>query len=69
MKCPKCEGLMFVERFADYFLTFHAWKCINCGAILDQTILSNRSKQPVVSSGPTEESLPLEQDLLTVSDD
>ena len=44
MKCPKCNGLMFIERFADYFLTFHAWKCVNCGAIMDQTILSNRAK-------------------------
>lgn len=35
---------MFIERFADYFLTFHAWKCVNCGAIMDQTILSNRAK-------------------------
>jgi hypothetical protein len=45
MKCPKCEGLMFVERFSDYFLTFHAWKCINCGAVMDQTILSNKHSQ------------------------
>ena len=45
MKCPKCNGMMFVERFADYFLTFHAWKCINCGAIMDQTIMSNRAKR------------------------
>lgn len=45
MKCPKCAGLMFVERFADYFLTFHAWKCINCGAIMDETILSNKNTQ------------------------
>jgi hypothetical protein len=61
---------MFVERFADYFLTFHAWKCINCGAIMDQTILSNRSRQPaVVGSGEGEEALALESDLMKVSDD
>ncbi len=45
MKCPKCDGMMFVERFCDYFLTFHAWKCINCGAVMDQTILSNQQNQ------------------------
>ncbi len=44
MKCPKCEGLMFVERFSDYYLTFYAWKCINCGAVMDQTILSNKTE-------------------------
>jgi ribosomal protein L37AE/L43A len=63
MKCPKCEGLMFVERFADYFLTFHAWKCINCGSIMDQTILANRSKQPaLVSAGSNEGALALDSD-------
>jgi hypothetical protein len=45
MKCPKCEGLMFVERFSDYFLTFYAWKCINCGAVMDHTILSHKHNQ------------------------
>ena len=44
MKCPKCSGMMIVERFADYFLTFHAWKCVNCGAIMDQAILSQKTK-------------------------
>lgn len=54
MKCPKCEGLMFMERFSDFFLTFSAWKCVNCATIIDQTILSNKSgiqfePTPVVS--------------------
>lgn len=44
MKCPKCRGLMYVERLSDYFLTFHAWKCVNCGAIMDHTILQNRRR-------------------------
>lgn len=35
---------MFIERFADYFLTFHAWKCVNCGSVMDQTILANRAR-------------------------
>ncbi|HET6465337.1 MAG TPA: hypothetical protein VFH55_06990 [Nitrospiria bacterium] len=59
MKCPKCNGLMFIERFADYFLTFHAWKCVNCGAIMDQTILSNRAKgaemELMLQTVPTDE--------------
>ena len=44
MKCPKCDGLMFLERLSDFFLTFYAWKCVNCGAIMDRTILNNRKK-------------------------
>ncbi len=44
MDCPKCNGLMDLERFSDFFLVFYAWKCINCGAVIDKTIASNRSK-------------------------
>jgi hypothetical protein len=32
------------ERFSDFFLVFYAWKCINCGAIIDRTISKNRRK-------------------------
>jgi len=42
MECPKCQGLMDLERFSDFFLVFYAWKCINCGAVIDKTIASNR---------------------------
>ena len=38
MECPKCKGLMMLERFSDFFLAFYAWKCINCGAVIDRTI-------------------------------
>jgi DNA-directed RNA polymerase subunit M/transcription elongation factor TFIIS len=31
MKCPKCNGLMVKERFADENAAFHEWKCVNCG--------------------------------------
>lgn len=42
MGCPKCKGLMMLERFSDFFLVFYAWKCINCGAVIDRTIANNR---------------------------
>ena len=45
MECPKCKGLMMLERFSDFFLIFYAWKCINCGAIIDRTISNNRRKE------------------------
>ena len=44
MDCPKCKGMMMLERFSDFFLVFYAWKCINCGAIIDRTISDNRRK-------------------------
>src|ERR1700745_1340096 len=47
MQCGKCKGLMVRERFSDYFLIVYAWKCINCGAIVDPTITHNQKKRPV----------------------
>ncbi len=44
MECPKCQGLMTLDRFSDFFIVFYAWKCINCGAMIDRTIASNRRK-------------------------
>ncbi len=44
MECPKCRGFMHLERMSDFFLVFYAWKCINCGALIDKTIASNRRK-------------------------
>lgn len=44
MTCPRCKGLMMLQCFSDFFHIFHAWKCINCGAILDRTITGNRRK-------------------------
>jgi len=44
MECPKCKGFMELDRFSDFFLIFYAWKCINCGAIIDKTIANNRRK-------------------------
>jgi hypothetical protein len=35
---------MTLERFSDFFIVFYAWKCINCGAMIDRTIATNRRK-------------------------
>ncbi len=48
MPCPKCSGLMYLERLSDFFVIFHVWKCINCGALMDKTILDNRRKSLAV---------------------
>ena len=45
MKCPKCDGFMYIERFLDYALVFYGWKCANCGSIIDRTVLDNRNSQ------------------------
>jgi hypothetical protein len=49
MECPKCNGLMQLERMSDFFLVFFAWKCINCGALIDKTIATNRRQSVVLS--------------------
>jgi hypothetical protein len=50
MECPKCKGLMMMERFADFFLVFYAWKCVNCGSVVDQTISANQQRVLVAES-------------------
>jgi hypothetical protein len=33
-----------VGALLGFFLVFYAWKCINCGAVIDRTIAANRRK-------------------------
>ena len=53
MECPKCNGRMMLERFSDFFFAFYAWKCINCGAIIDRTIAQNRRKSLATEESQT----------------
>jgi phage FluMu protein Com len=50
MTCGKCGGLMIREQFSDYFLVCYAWKCVNCGAVVDMTITKNQEKPTVAES-------------------
>lgn len=51
MRCVKCGGCMALRQFYDFFETCYAWRCINCGLVLDKVIAKNRreslSTQPV----------------------
>jgi hypothetical protein len=31
-------------KFYDFFESCHAWKCVNCGAIIDRTIARHRRR-------------------------
>nr|MBI3613883.1 hypothetical protein [Nitrospirota bacterium] len=42
MECHKCRGLMVQEWWADFFEETRAWRCLNCGAMLDRMILHNQ---------------------------
>ena len=48
MQCPRCGGLMIVERFQDLLdetgrINFYALRCLLCSETLDPTILMNRT--------------------------
>lgn len=42
MKCPRCNGAMVYERFQDMLDLFYAWRCLNCGEIVDPVVVRNR---------------------------
>ena len=48
MRCRRCQGLMVWDRFIDLaqsdLLWAFAWRCVNCGEVLDAVILSQRRK-------------------------
>jgi hypothetical protein len=45
MKCGKCSGIMFQEKYYSQEDSFFAWRCLYCGEIVDEVILENRLKQ------------------------
>lgn len=52
MTCPKCHGLMVFTKFYDFFDSCHAWRCLNCGAIIDKAIAENRRRMRPVEAHP-----------------
>ena len=56
MECPKCKGLMMLERFSDFFLIFYAWKCIDYSAVHrshDFQQPAQESRRPACTAGAT----------------
>jgi hypothetical protein len=51
MRCERCEGLMVLDRLVDLEsseLWLSAWRCANCGNVVDDQIRRHRS-QPLES--------------------
>ncbi|GAB4374156.1 MAG: hypothetical protein Kow00128_24090 [Deltaproteobacteria bacterium] len=42
IRCPRCNGAMVYERFMDMLDMFYAWRCLNCGEIMDPVVERNR---------------------------
>jgi len=46
MRCGKCGGLMFYEKFiSEEIEDFSGWRCVICGDIVDEVILKNRARR------------------------
>ena len=42
MKCARCHGKMYAEKFYSQNGAFHGWRCLICGDIIDPVILLHR---------------------------
>ncbi len=48
MNCPKCNGFMVTEEMMDGgYVAGYGWRCVNCGDVIDQQIIMNRSRKGV----------------------
>lgn len=50
MQCQRCRGLMVVEQFlvlgdATGHLWLRAWRCVNCGEVIEPGIARHRRSQ------------------------
>ena len=45
MRCPRCSGAMVFERFQDMLDLYYAWRCVNCGRIVDPVVERNREPE------------------------
>lgn len=44
MICARCEGFMYDGYLAEANGIYSVKKCVNCGEMLDEVILSNRNR-------------------------
>jgi hypothetical protein len=46
MQCERCEGQMLMDHYMDMeesgALWLTAWRCLNCGNVVDEQILEHR---------------------------
>jgi hypothetical protein len=46
MSCPRCSGLLIVERYVEMYGDLHYLKCLNCGAVRDARIEAHQRRPP-----------------------
>lgn len=42
--CPRCGGAMIPERCHEMLAVFYAWRCLNCGEMVDPVVERNRAE-------------------------
>ena len=52
MECLKCKGLMVTERNSGFFSEVFVWRCVNCGLMMDPTIIRNQHTSVFVHGQP-----------------
>jgi hypothetical protein len=57
MQCERCEGLMVVGQFLDLLQSgevwLQAWRCPNCGNVVDEQIRRHKAQRPPLHRGRT----------------
>jgi uncharacterized Zn finger protein len=54
MPCERCNGLMVLDRLVDLEsseLWLYAWRCANCGNVVDDQIRRHRVQPPTPHRG------------------
>lgn len=44
MECPRCHGMMVYEQIFTTQGRLHVARCIHCGDIIDDVVISNRRR-------------------------
>ena len=69
MTCARCQGLMVTDSFIDLHETGHlwmkAWRCMNCGYVVDAVAAQNRLLQAAGRIGSIK--TPSHQERITTS--
>jgi hypothetical protein len=54
MRCERCDGLMVLDHLVDLEsseLRLSAWRCANCGNVVDEQIRQHRNQRPTLRHG------------------
>ncbi len=64
MRCARCQGFMMSQTYEDLEddtsqMSISAWRCFNCGEVVDSLILKHRLSRPTPIVGRARLNTPL----------